>query len=63
MSHDDWLQTLRGAVRPVGTFWFLAVIGVLAALEALSLAKVPEWFITLVGSVVGYWWGTREKKT
>lgn len=54
------LQTLRSSVRPLATLGVVATAIVLAVWEAWHTSKAPEWFLTQLGVIIGFWFASRE---
>lgn len=54
------LDSLRGSVRPLVTLGAVAMALGLAAWEAWNTGKTPDWFLGQLGTIVGFWFATRE---
>lgn len=50
------LDLVRGLVRPVVTL----VLVVSVTLMVFGRISVPEWYVTLVGTAVGFWFASRS---
>lgn len=55
------LETIRGLVRPTLTWLGFGVVsGVVGYLSLHNKTMPPDWYISMVALMVGYWFGQRE---
>ncbi len=55
------MRFLRAIVRPITTLLLVAAIVAFVGLEVLGYTRrdIPEWFVSIVSLVLGYWFGSR----
>ncbi len=55
------MKFIRATIRPVTTLLLVTAIITFVGLDVLGYThrEIPDWFVSLVSLVVGYWFGSR----
>ncbi len=55
------MRFLRAMVRPITTLLLVMAIVAYVGLDVLGYSRreIPEWFVSIVSLVLGYWFGSR----
>ena len=51
----DLLDLVRGFVRPIVTLLMVTS----AVIMLFAGVLIPEWFVTLIGTTIGFWFASR----
>lgn len=55
------LDFIRGIVRPTVTWIGFGVVSIIALIEISETKKPPMWYVSLIGPMIGFWFGQRKQ--